>query len=62
MHTASPVDSSPAVVWMVGDCLVVRNEMDALTETISDKSPVSLIVNNTIKIMNTIIQLVFKKV
>ena len=43
MHTASPVDLSPAV-WMVGDCPVVRNEMDALTETISDKSPVRLMV------------------
>ena len=42
IHTAVPVNSTPAV-WMVGDRLVdiVRNEMDALTETISDKSPVS---------------------
>ena len=40
MHTASPVDSSPTV-WMVGDCLAVRNEMDVLTEKISNKSPVS---------------------
>ena len=43
MHTASPVDISPAV-WMVEDCLVVRNGMDVLTETISDKLPVSVMV------------------
>ena len=52
MHALlKPVDSSPAA-WMVGDCPIVQNEMEVSTETISDKSLVSLMVNNTIKIFN----------